>query len=109
MESVFINLNKNRLITEHAKFNQAKKSSHTNYDIPSTKLNKVLTGSEYINHQGRSQNPQANNANDVHVDNLRTYFIAAQPDMLETLERKKIRKRIHSTSPTTKGMYLWPM
>jgi hypothetical protein len=41
MESTYLNLGKNRLISEQAKFTHTNISSHTNFDMPSNKLNKV--------------------------------------------------------------------
>jgi hypothetical protein len=41
MEYAYLNLDKNRLITEQAEFTQTKISSHANYDMPYNKLNKV--------------------------------------------------------------------
>jgi hypothetical protein len=37
MESAYLNLDKNRLVTEKANFTQTKISSHANYDVPSNK------------------------------------------------------------------------
>jgi hypothetical protein len=41
MESAYLNLDKNRLINEQAKFTQTEISSHVNFYMPSNKLNKV--------------------------------------------------------------------
>jgi hypothetical protein len=51
MEAVYLNLDKNRLITEQAKFTQTKISSHSNFDIPSNKLH------TFSSHKKRAQEP----------------------------------------------------
>jgi hypothetical protein len=48
MEYSYLNMDKNRLISEQAKFIQTKISSRANFDMPSNKLNKVPSHKKYL-------------------------------------------------------------
>jgi hypothetical protein len=71
MESAYLNLDKNRIIAEQAKFTQTKISSHANFNIPSNKFNKVPNHKKYApKPSGKISNPRHSN-NSSHRENIK--------------------------------------